>query len=230
MRSNPILLEHQFTLLCEGAADQNFFLKLLEMRGGYPPFNCLDPKEHHGATNFNNMLKAIQGDQKSFSRQKGVLILADSASDPQATFQNICDQVQRAGNFPVPTSLSATAFPDPAKNAGMPAVCIILLPTDTQPGCLETLCVKVLLEQYPWAAPCLNNYLSCDQITAFKWPVEKRDKARYHCLVAAINKDDPSKAVSSAFRTHENKLPLIDVTNTVFNPIADRIKTFCAAC
>jgi hypothetical protein len=139
--------------------------------------------------------------------------------------------VQRAGNFPVPTSLSATAFPDPAKNAGMPAVCIILLPTDTQPGCLETLCVKVLLEQYPWAAPCLNNYLSCDQITAFKWPVEKRDKARYHCLVAAIHRDDPSKAVSNAFRAMGggSKPPLIDVTDPIFDETARRINEFCGA-
>ncbi|MGC9261039.1 MAG: DUF3226 domain-containing protein [Phycisphaerae bacterium] len=226
-----IRLEHPLILLCEGAADQNFFKEMIEKRAGYPHFNYLNPTEHYGATNFEAMLKAIQGDQKSFSRLKGILILADSATDPQKTFKNICDQVRRAGAFPVPTAPGQTALPDPNVNKGMPAVCIMLLPTDTQPGALETLCVKVLLKQYPWAQDCLNSYLKCDKIDAHNWPAEKLDKARYHCLVAAIHRDDPSKAVSNAFRAMGggSKPPLIDVTDPIFDETALRINEFCGA-
>ena len=76
---DPIRLEHPLVLLCEGAADQNFFRKMIEKRTGYPPFSFLDPYKYYGVTNFEKMLSAIQGDQKGFSRLKGILILADSA-------------------------------------------------------------------------------------------------------------------------------------------------------
>jgi hypothetical protein len=61
--------------------------------------------------------------------------------------------------------------------------------------------------------------------------VEKIDKARYHCLVAAINRDDPSKAVSYAFRQPgaTNAKPLIDVRDPIFNDIARGVKEFCDA-
>ena len=231
MSTNPSEQKHQFQLLCEGATDWNFFENLLEKRGGYPSFNRLDSKEHYGATNFDKMLNSIQGNQISFTRLKGILILADSATDPQKTFKNICDQVRRAGAFPVPTAPGQTALPDPNVNKGMPAVCIMLLPTDTQPGALETLCVKVLLKQYPWAQDCLNSYLKCDKIDAHNWPAEKLDKARYHCLVAAIHRDDPSKALSYAFHATGggSKPPLIDVTDPIFDETAQRISEFCGA-
>ena len=114
---------------------------------------------------------------------------------------------------------------------GMPPVYITLLPTDSTPGCLETLCVEVLLKQYPWAEACLKKYLTCDQIEASNWPAEKLDKARYHCLVAALHRDDPSKAVSSAFRQPKGTTakPLIDVMDPIFDDIAKRIKDFCDA-
>lgn len=231
MSIDPIPQNHHFTLLCEGAADQSFFKIMLEKRGGYPPFNYLNPKEHYGATNFDKMLQAIQGDLKSFTHLKGVLILADSASNPADTFKNICSQLKHAGKFPLPTAPGVTATPDPNVNKGMPAVRIMFLPTDTDPGCLETLCVKVLLDHYPWAEACLKTYLSCDKITAHGWPVEKLDKARYHCLVAAIHRDDPSKAVSNAFRSSGggNQPPLIDVGHPVFDETAKRIRDFCSA-
>ena len=228
---DPIRLKHPLVLLCEGAADQNFFRRLIERRTGYPPFNFLEPRDHHGVTAFGSMLRAIQGDQKGFSRLRGVLILADSAGNPQATFRRICRQVRCAGAFPVPTAPRVTAPPDPGANPGMPAVCIMLLPTDAQPGGLETLCVEVLLKRYPWAQDCVKSYLRCGQSGAGNWPAEKLDKARYHCLVAAIHRDDPSRAVSNAFgRSDGDRRPaLIDVTDSVFDEIAQRVRDFCAA-
>ena len=231
MSQDTILLEHRFTLLCEGAADQNFVRELLKKRGSYPEFNFLDPKEHYSVSNFGRMLGQIQGDLKSFSRLKGVLIIADSASNPGQTVKNIREQVREAGNFPLHPSSSMAAPNVPAATTGMPPVHITLLPTESTPGGLETLCVEVLLKQYPWAEACLKKYLTCDQIEASNWSAEKLDKARYHCLVAALYRDDPSKAVSSAFRQPEgsNTKPLIDVMDPIFDDIAKRIKDFCDA-
>ncbi len=231
MSQEPIRQEHQFTLLCEGAADQNFVKALLKRRSGYPDFNFLDPKEHYGATNFEKMLTAIQGDQKSFSRLKGVLIIADSASSPDQTIKEIRRQVNQAGKFPLYTGSNTGTLAAPAAAVGTPPVYITLLPTENTPGCLETLCVRVLLEPYAWANACLEKYLGCDQIKANSWSPEKLDKARYHCLVAALHREDPSKAVSNAFRQPQgpNAKPLIDVMDPIFDDIAKRIKDFCDA-
>ena len=231
MSQDPISLKHEFTLLGEGAADQNFVKELLKKRGGFPEFNFLDPQKYFSVSNFGKMLNAIQGDLKSFSRQKGVLIIADSASDPAQTMKDILKQVKQAGNFPVHPGSSMATLNVAAATADMPPVCITLLPTESDPGGLETLCVKALLKKYSWAEACLNKYLTCDQIKASKWPPEKLDKARYHCLVAALHRDDPSKAVSSAFRQPEgsNTKPLIDVMDPIFDDIAKRIKDFCDA-
>ena len=231
MSQDTILLEHRFTLLCEGAADQNFVKELLKKRGGLPEFNFLDPQKYYSASKFGEMLNAIQGDLKSFSRLKGVLIIADSASDPVQTVKNIREQVREAGDFPVHKG-SNKAMPEAsAAPVGMPPVHITLLPTESTPGGLETLCVEVLLKKYPWAGACLEKYLTCDQIEASNWPTEKLDKARYHCLVAALHRDDPSKAVSSAFRQPKgtNAKPLIDVMDPIFDNIGKRIKDFCDA-
>ncbi len=220
-----------FSLLCEGAADQNFFKALSEKRG-LPKFDYLDPSKHYGVTNFKTMLMAIQGNIKSFSTLNGVLILADSASNPAATFAGICAQIKAAGKkLPVPSDLSVTARAHPATNAGMPAVRVMLVPGDDRPGCLETLCVEVLLEKNAWAEGCLDEYLSCGKSSAVTWSAEKLDKARYHCLVAALHRDDPSKAVSRAFGRSgtDSSQPLIDVTHPIFDSIAKRIQDFCGS-
>jgi hypothetical protein len=77
-----------------------------------------------------------------------------------------------------------------------PAVAVMLIPDERTPGGLETLCIRELAIQAHWIQPCVNTYLSCGSCTALTWPPEKRDKAIFHSMIAALWQRDPGRAMS----------------------------------
>jgi hypothetical protein len=217
-----VKLQHELVLLCEGKADQNFLRALLENRGGFPPFFMFEPSEEHsGVTSFSRQLQALRGDPIGFSRVRRIVIVADSGNDPARTFDSIRSQVAAAGNYPVPATLSAVEHP--ASSAL--GVAIMLLPEDSGPGGLETLCVEALSARHPGTLNCVEQFLRCNPITAYTWTPEKLDKSRYHCIVAACNQDDPSRSVSSAFMSSR---PVVDVGHSCFDQVETRLRALCA--
>lgn len=219
----PIELKENLVLLCEGDADKNFFRKLVQKRDQLPKFDIPFPFENLGGKDaFAKMLRAIRGDRHGFARVRGVLIVADSADDPVVSFQTICDQIRQAGGYGVPTAPLEAA----PGTLGHPPVAIMLLPDETTPGGLETLCIQEIAPKSPWIIPCVDQFLRCEQIQAHAWPPEKLDKARYHSMVAALNRDDPGRALSYAFKDPQ---PLIAVEAACFNDVELRLRNFSAA-
>lgn len=219
----PLELKEQLVLLCEGDADKNFFRKLLQKRPGLPKFDIPFPFEGLGGkAAFASMLRAIRGDRHGFARIRGVLIVADSADDPAASFRTIRDQIREAEGYGVPTApLEVTHG-----SAGYPPLAVMLLPDEATPGGLETLCIQEMVPKTPWITPCVEQFLRCDQIQAHTWPPEKLDKARYHSMVAALYRDDPGRALSYAFK---DPTPLISVEAPCFNDVELRLRNFDAA-
>lgn len=216
-------LKEKLVVLSEGLADKNFLTTLMNKRKGYPAFDAPYPDTKlHGSSAFQKMLSAIRGDQKSFTQVRGVLIVADSAKTPRRTFTKIKQQIQAAGGYPVPNGPEVVA----ARTTDHPSVAVMLLPDPNIGGGLESLCVEEILARKPWARNCVDRYLQCNQMLAHRWPPEKKDKARYHCLVAGLNQNDPSKAVSHAF---EGSPPLIDVQSSVFDDVATRLNRLCTS-
>lgn len=216
----PVELRHEHVILCEGLADQNFLRKMQEHRAGIPAFDMLPPNEHHGSGNFGRMLLALRGDRVGFTRLRGVLIVADSHDDPCKTFKGIKKQIEEVGRYPVPNKLMTIA----PRTADHPAVCVMLLPDERNPGGLETLCVRYLTRHpHTWINACVESFLRCDKIEAHTWGPETLDKSRYECVVAATNRDDPSKAVAYAFRDPD---PLVVVGHTCFDDVERRLKLF----
>lgn len=214
-------LNEALVVLSEGEADKKFLTAMMKSRPGYPAFDAPFPNElHHGNTSFGKMLSAIQGDPRGFSRVRGVLIVADSGTTPAVTFGAIQRQIAGAGGYPVPAAAEAVTN----RTGTHPAVAVMLVPDPATGGGLESLCVAEILSREPWAAACVDAYLQCGQMDAHTWGAEKRDKARYHCLVAGLNHEDPSKAVSAAFW---GASPLISVQNNAFDAFAGRLKTLC---
>lgn len=216
----PIELKYEYVILCEGLADQNFLRKIGEHRVGLPAFDMLPAHEHHGSGNFDRMLTALRGDRLAFAKLKGVLIVADSHDNPDVTFRVIQDQIRRVGQYPVPAHKMEIA----PRTADHPAVCVMLLPDENNPGGLETLCVRYLTRQpHEWINQCVDAFLRCERIDAHTWGPETLDKARYECMVAATNRDDPSKAVSYAFKDPN---PLVSVTHDCFDDVERRLRLF----
>ncbi|ACX95780.1 DUF3226 domain-containing protein [Halothiobacillus neapolitanus] len=131
-------IKNEVVIICEGAADRNFFRKLIEKRKELPGIDVPFPvpgKDLGGINAFQHWLKAIRGDRHAFSRIKGVLLVADSADDPLLTFNNICTQITHATGYAIPTKLDEVT----PHAAGSPQVSVITIPTSDKPGGLESL-------------------------------------------------------------------------------------------
>jgi hypothetical protein len=107
------------------------------------------------------MLLALTGTGHAFTRIKGVLIVADSHDEPEATFADIRGQIKARG-FPEPKQLLQVA----QRTADHPAVAVMLIPDETTPGGLETLLALDLVERNKWIVPCVDAFLKCDCVTA----------------------------------------------------------------
>ncbi|MGH6836846.1 MAG: DUF3226 domain-containing protein [Methylocella sp.] len=217
----PLMLTEELVLCCEGEADRQFLRKMTEKRR-LPKFDMPFPTEKlHGNGAFGGMLEAIRGNKRHFPRIKGVLIVADSTEHPDILFQNLCEQIRELGGYGIPSRLA-----DVGRADGHPAVGVMTLPDEKTPGALETLLAEEMTTKRPWIGTCVDAFLRCDKVDAHGWPAEKRDKARFHSMVAVLNRDDPSKAASWAFK---DPTPLIAVEASCFNGVERRIREFCAA-
>ena len=219
--AGPLVLQSEIVILCEGAADRNFLDALKETRTDLPPVQFLPPDTFWGNTNFDKMLTALKGDALGFRRLKGVLIIADNSKGPKETFEDIRKQIGAAG-YPEPGRLMEISPQKP----NHPFVAVTLLPDDNSPGCLETLFARAVLATNPWVERCVDSFLRCDRIEAHGWGPEKLAKAKYHSMVAALHRDDPSRSASTAFTSRP---PVMPIASPVFSDVADRIKTFCDA-
>jgi hypothetical protein len=214
----PLALTEDLVLCCEGEADRQFIRKMTEKRAGLPKFDMPFPIDNlHGNKAFGGMVEAIRGNKRHFPRIKGILIVADSTECPDSLFEDICAQIREIGG----SKLSAVG-----RAADHPAVAVTTLPNENTPGALETLLVEEMTAKAPWIAACVDAFLRCDKVDAHQWPAEKRDKARFHSMVAVLNRDYPSKAASYAFK---DPTPLIAVEAPCFNDVERRIRDFCAA-
>ena len=98
----------------------------------------------------------------------------------------------RQGRFRLPTEPATwTVSPSPH-----PAVAALLMPNSGVGG-LETLCLAQLRPRHPKVATCLDAYLAC--IPPLNRSREKHDKAGSACLIAAIERRDPTMTITRAF-------------------------------
>ena len=216
-----VTLSRDLLLLCEGEADREFFRKLCANRPGMPDFDIFPNDKLHGNGAYGRMLEAVRGDAAHFPKIKGILIVADRmdlpAAPPDLLFANICGQIAAAG-FGIPAAPLALGV-----SAAPPAIAVMFLPDETTSGGLETLLAQEIIAKHPDVEECIHDFIRCDNLDVQSWPAEKRDKARFHSMVAVLNRDDPSKAASKAFKDPN---PLVDVTAPCFDEVARRLRDF----
>jgi hypothetical protein len=214
------ILSREIIVLCEGAADQNFLKKLMENRGGFPEVDFLPAtQDHAGRSGFGRGLTAIAGMGLPFTKLRAVLIVADSHTNPAATFAHVCAQIAGAA-FPVPNALMHTA---PGAD-GKPSVTVMLLPEENTPGALETLFARQMASERDWIAECVDAFLKCGESESYALEPEKLAKARFGAMVAATCQNDPSRAASVALRTP----PVFDIGGAAFNDVERRLRDFFA--
>lgn len=212
-------IRSEVIIICEGLADVNFFEALVQERTGLPPIDILRDKEG-GISSFAKKLQGIRGDGHAFSKLKGVLLVADSADNPGSTFSNVCKQIRSATGYAIPTRPDELS----AQVVGYPQLLVMLIPNDHEPGSLESLCNLALEEKNEHIAQCVDSFLSCETISAHQWSPEKIAKARFHSMIAALNEDDPSRAMSYVFQGRKR---VISVEHHCFDDVYNRLLDFC---
>jgi hypothetical protein len=229
----PFTLRHEFVLLCEGAVDKAFFTTLLRERSNMPRFDIPFPEAREeidtgkeplgGRENFGAMLRAIRA-PAGFAQITGILIAADSADNPKSTFDLICGQIRTAPEYTVPERPLVLS----PRSPNNPQIMIMLIPEEYKPGGVETLYVREMVQQREWLLECIEEFLSCKEIPAHGWSQEKRDKARFHSMVAALYEPDPSRAASMIWK-RRNALLLMDIHAQAFDTVETRIRNFAVA-
>ena len=231
-------LETGRVILCEGGSDKRFFQKLIEIHG-LPDFNIpwpwlegesVQPPEnnYHGRNGFKGMLRTItERITLNIEKVQGILIVTDATNNPHESFKNVCNQIreiqkiQKAEKFPIPKKPMQIA----RGRGKMPSIEIMLMPLDGK-GSLETLCVQYLKKHQPKIHQAANAYLTTPPVNISNWSMEKQSKSHLHCMVAGTYEQDPALPIQQSF---SRKHHLIDLTDPLFHPIRDQIKSFATA-
>lgn len=206
-------------IICEGKADKVFLDKLFISIGLRDrvtiPFHE-DNDGLYGVGNFGRMVEyVIMSNPSELEKVKLFLFVADSTDNPGSTFSKICKTIESL-DLPAPERSGEPS----AKVGNAQQTFVMLLPGDSQSGCLETLYYKYLKTKYPNIDLCHNKLISCLGADQKGWNIEKRHKSIFHATVAATFKKDPSRSASSVF----NSGHLIDINDNAFDDIKTRIK------
>jgi hypothetical protein len=229
--------DHRLVLLSEGIADRKFFETLIQVKR-LPKFDCPWPvlpeeeastsaKSLHGIDKIGAMLSALNGIFHANPVLKeqilGVLVAVDAKDSAKGTFLSVKSQIATAGKFGVPDAENEVAL----ANNRHPAISVISVPGDGQPGSLETLHVQALSVRFPSASKCMKTFLKCGTITVRNWNAEKQAKSELQCLVAATCRDDPSRAAGYLLSWRRKQKPVIAMTQGCFKPVYNAVRAFC---
>ncbi len=173
-------------LLGEGPEDVLFFKSLLM----HLDISGIQVEHYGGKDNLHAALKALSK-RPGFASVKSLAITRDADFVPltgaaQAAFQSVCSGLKNAG-LPVPTNLEE-------KVAGLPEVCIFILPDCRGDGMLEDLCLASLVAsspaQHQSEMKCIETYLMVAQLAGRKQERHRTAKAYVQAWLATQSESD----------------------------------------
>ena len=212
-------------VICEGLADKKFLDKLFSSISFEKyvtiPFHDKPDDGLYGVSNFGRMIELVKSSNPAkLEKVKLFLFVADSANNPENTFRSICSMLEEYG-LPVPDKAGILS----KEVAGDQKTAVILLPEDSQPGCLETLYIRYLRTKYKDLESCHERFISCLGIDQTEWNTEKIHKSLFHATVAATFKKDPSRSTSRVF----DRGCLVDIDDPTFADLKIKIKDIFTA-
>ena len=231
MLEPPIVLKGPIVALCEGQHDAAF-LHAVARRIGHadvldlPFFQVRDGRWQH-RTGVSHGSGAIPGQLEALAQQlrlspadaarvRSILIVLDCGDDAEKVERQTANAC-RAARLPEPTAPGG--WHDPADGL---RTALLLIPDTQCRGSLESLCLDYLGSHHSAQAACLDAYFACIGPPDRAPTEENRMKAMLACLIAAIAPNNPTQTLGGAFHSNRH-LPLIDVTDPLFNPFADAL-------
>ena len=167
-------------VLVEGKDDELFFAALCQHLG----LGDIQFRQISGKANFRNALRAVVSDP-GFSKVIALGIFLDAEDNPKATFQSVCDALQKVG-LPVPTQPMTPA-------SGYPRVSVMILPNAQNPGSLEDVCLKAVAGTP--VMKCVDKFFCCLQRQGLPLP-KSLPKAKV--LAYLTSKPEPDKRLGES--------------------------------
>jgi hypothetical protein len=203
-------------ILYEGQEDKSCLKALLEARGIMQAFTF-----HHecgGNTGFKKQLDGLIAGT-GLEKRKAIIVIGDNDGNYTTSFNAIKSQIRDAGfNTPSnPRELVSTN--------GLPPISVLMIPWDNDPGCLETLFLSAINNQYARQLACADGLIDC--VHADSWDIAKRSKLRMRGFLSAVCTADPNTGLRYAFSPHRGTpLDIFDLNHSSFNNIVTYLQTF----
>ena len=176
-------------ILCEGTHDVAFFSRLLDVHG-ISNYRIAAPQDPGGVPGFGRALRAI-ATSSEYNLVERILIVADNDENPKAQFRKVRDEIQNSGHrYGIPDRSRLLTKSDD----GLPSVEILMLPKNSEPGCLETLLLDPIYSQAQQVQPALDKYCGVTGIDS--WSPSKSAKARLRIMVASLNRQNPDLSLA----------------------------------
>jgi hypothetical protein len=166
-------------LLCEGAGDAAFFRHVLdsyEITGFQVAF---PPRDNPGFDGFAPYLSGMPI-RRGYEDLKHIVIVADCDDNAAERFKKVIEVIT-VSNLTAPKEARR-----PSK--GTPAVTVVLLPSNEEPGNLETLLLKTLKPHDK--AACWDKYFECLKMDDLRPGVVSKKKAA--TIIATANNSNPT--------------------------------------
>jgi hypothetical protein len=203
-------------ILYEGEEDKAFLKALLAHSGLTDSFsihNYCQGKEAFGAILAG--LVAARG----IKARKAVILVVDNDGNPLESFQNIRTQIESAG-FNVPASPR-----DLTNTDNLPAISVLMLPWDTDAGCLETLLLSAVNPAYFSQLECANCLVDCNH--ANNWDIPKKAKLLMRAFLSGVCRVDPNTGLRFAWKEGRGTpTNMFDLGSANFDGILAYLRTF----
>lgn len=202
--------------MCEGDDDKAFLEALIETRR-LPEFQICRADECNGKgvggrSGFGHSLAGFRP-TVGFGGVQAILIVSDN--DKAGSFAEVQEAFTKNGHTP-PLSPSVLGSID-----GKPTA-VFMLPSTSQNGDLEVLCLPEIHRVWPDAPPCVDAYMACSG--ADKWQKQSSiNKARARAAIVGFHEDDPYRGIGHLFRKK-----ILDPSNPCFDHVAEFLRNFDA--
>lgn len=206
-------------MLCEGDDDKGVLEALISARN-LPEFQICHSAECNGGGpgGKNGFIKAIKGMEaiSGFRELRALLIVTDNDEIP-ASFNQARQAFTDNGH-------TAPANPNAIGNMLGKPVAILMIPSTTGVGDLETLCLPAIHARWPTAQECVAAFLQCSG--AHAWGKRSSiSKARARSAAVGFYEPDPYKGIGHLFRSG-----VLSVLDPCFNDVATFLQNFDQIC
>jgi hypothetical protein len=226
MNRQRIEISKKRILICEGPIDFAFFSALTKVRSidDLDVFSVGDlGAKAGGKDSFPDVFDALVA-LSGLSDLLEILCVVDADDDPQGARQQMENVIRDASKkFEAAGCSLIIAGKDDVQNSDrlkILPVKIVIVPTDDQAGCLETLLWDVVEQKYPDSIKCIKDYLEC--MDASNWSDGKKAKAKIRSFIAGHHKRNPDMSLYRIWE-QSNSADIIPLSHPIFNAIAASI-------